>query len=101
MCPMTYSPKATDMSKEAWFQEYERLEAEHPTLSDEELSDMAHEQMVDRQVAKADSLRDEAKYHPRGAKCSGPLTDAKKCPKHGPILARCDEALAKGATESE
>ena len=53
------------MSKEAWFQEYERLEAEHPEKSDEELSNMAHDQMVDRQVAKADSLRDEAKYHPR------------------------------------
>ena len=50
------------MSKEAWFREFERLEAEHPDMADDELSDMAHEALVDRIAAKADQLVDEAKY---------------------------------------
>ncbi len=51
------------MSKEEWFREFERLEAEYPEKSDEELSNMANMQMVDRQAARADQLLDEAKYH--------------------------------------
>ena len=52
------------MSKEAWFKEFERLQAEHPEKSDEDLSDMAHEAVVDRMAARADFLLDEMKYHP-------------------------------------
>ena len=50
------------MSKEAWFREFERLEAEHPERSDDELSDMAWDAAVDRMACQADQLRDEAKY---------------------------------------
>ena len=49
------------MNKEAWFKHFEQLEAEHPDLSDETLSDMAHEAMVDEMADKADMLKDEAK----------------------------------------
>ena len=49
------------MSKEEWFQEFERLEAEHPDKSDEELSDMAEEALVDRMAYQADTLLDEMK----------------------------------------
>jgi len=50
------------VSKEEWFREFERLEAEHPEKSDEELSQMAHDAQVDMMAAKADQLLDEAKY---------------------------------------
>ena len=49
------------MSKEEWFRQFERLEAEHPEKSDEELSNMAQEALVDQISAKADQLVDEAK----------------------------------------
>ena len=49
------------MSKESWFRKFERLEALHPDLSDDELSDMAHEAMVDEMALRADMLADEAK----------------------------------------
>ena len=51
-----------DMSKEEWFAEFERLEAEHPEKSDAELSDMAHEAMVERQAVRADHILDEMKH---------------------------------------
>jgi hypothetical protein len=50
------------MSKEEWFREFERLEAEHPNKSDDELSDMAHEAWVDKMATTADRLLDEAKH---------------------------------------
>ena len=54
------------MSKEAWFVQFERLEAERDAgeidATDEQLSDMAHDAMVDRMAEQADRLSDEAKY---------------------------------------
>jgi hypothetical protein len=50
------------MSKEEWFRHYERLEAEHPDATDEELSDLAFESMTDQLSATADALKDAAKY---------------------------------------
>lgn len=44
------------MSKEEWFREFERCEAEHPDWTDDELSDMAYERMVDRASEIADRL---------------------------------------------
>ena len=49
------------MSKEEWFREYERLEAEHPDKDPEELSEMALEKLIDKVAAQADQLLDEEK----------------------------------------
>lgn len=49
------------MSKEAWFREYERLEAEYPEESDEMLDKMARDCVADDMAARADQLADEAK----------------------------------------
>jgi hypothetical protein len=49
------------MSKDAWFREFERLEAEHPEKSDDELGDMAHDALVDKLADRADRLHDEAR----------------------------------------
>ncbi len=49
------------MSKEAWFREYERLEAEYPEFSAEKLDQMARDCVVDDMAAMADQLVDEAK----------------------------------------
>ena len=51
------------MSKEAWFQEFERLGAEMeageiPQMTEAELSDAAHEAMVDRFADEADMGKD-------------------------------------------
>jgi len=49
------------MSKDEWFAEYERLEAERPDLTDEELADLAHEALIDRWADRADMLLDAEK----------------------------------------
>ena len=47
------------MSSEEWFQHFERLEAEHPEMSDEELDAAARDAQVDEWAARADMLHDE------------------------------------------
>lgn len=47
--------------KEEWFAHYERLEAEHPTATDEELCDMAEEALIDNMSSAADAAYD-ARY---------------------------------------
>jgi len=49
------------MSKEAWFRQFERLEAEHPEKDDDELGDMAHEAMVEGFAQQVDQAMDEKK----------------------------------------
>jgi len=51
------------MSKQAWFHEYERLEAENPTATDEELCEMADEALIDNMSSAADAASDEARDH--------------------------------------
>lgn len=50
------------MSKEAWFQNFERLEAEYPELSDEDLSELASQRQREEFADRADLLKDEAKH---------------------------------------
>ena len=59
------------MSKEAWFQEFERLDAEMeageiPQLSEDELADAAHEAMVDRFADEADAAWDQRQEREHG-----------------------------------
>ena len=49
------------MSKEQWFENFERLEAEYPNLSDEDLSEMASERQRQDFAERADRLKDEGK----------------------------------------
>lgn len=50
------------MSKEDWFRNFERLVAEHPELSDEDLSKMASSRQRDAYIELADRLKDERKH---------------------------------------
>lgn len=60
---LSFRPKGgTRMSKEQWFQNFERIQAEHPELSDEEASEMASEKQREDFADRADQLKDEAKY---------------------------------------
>ena len=59
------------MSKLAWFQELERLDAEMangeiPQLSEDELADAAHEAMVDRFADEADMAWDQRRERDYG-----------------------------------
>ncbi len=47
------------MSSDNWFAHFERLDAEYPDKSDEELSEMASEAQVDEMADRADMLNDE------------------------------------------
>lgn len=49
------------MSKEAWFANFEYLQAEHPDMSDEDLSEMASERLRDQYADRADQINDERK----------------------------------------
>lgn len=50
------------MSKEAWFREFERIEAERPEITDDEvLSDMASEALRDKMADEADHALDRYK----------------------------------------
>jgi len=51
------------MSKEDWFRHFERLDAEHPGLSEEELSDMASDAQIDEMADRADMIKDERKHN--------------------------------------
>jgi len=55
------------MSKDSWFREFERLEAEHPEKTEDELSDMAHDQMADKMAQRVDRAKDERKENLHGA----------------------------------
>ena len=50
------------MNKEAWFQHYERMQAEHPELSDIECAELARDAEVDEMAARVDQLHDEEKH---------------------------------------
>ena len=59
------------MSKEAWFQEFERLDAEMengeiPQMTEDELADAAHEAMVERFADAVDMAKDMRKEREYG-----------------------------------
>ena len=47
------------MSKADWFEKFEYLQAEHPDMTDEELSEMATERQRDEYAERADQINDE------------------------------------------
>jgi len=50
------------MSSDAWFAQYERLEAENPTATEDELCDMAEEALIDNMSSAADAAHDARKH---------------------------------------
>ena len=59
------------MSKDAWFREFERLDAEMangeiPQMTEDELADAAHEAMVDRFADAVDMAWDERRERDHG-----------------------------------
>ena len=55
------------MSKDVWFAEFERLDAEMeageiPQMTEDELADAAHAAMVDRMADAVDAAKDRRKY---------------------------------------
>ena len=48
------------MSSDAWFRQFERLDAEHPNLSEDELSEMAEQAVRDEYADRVDAAMDEA-----------------------------------------
>jgi len=50
------------MNKMEWFQNYERVLAENPDISDEQAGEMAREAQVDQAADRADCLKDEKKH---------------------------------------
>ena len=48
--------------KEVWFAHYERLEAEYPDATDDELCDMAEEALIDGMSSAVDAAHDAAKH---------------------------------------
>ena len=49
------------MSKEAWFREFERIQAEYPEMSDEKASEQAFEDLTDKFADAVDRAKDEKK----------------------------------------
>lgn len=47
---------------EAWFAQYERLEAEYPDATEDELCDMVEEALIDSMSSAVDAAHDAAKY---------------------------------------
>ena len=47
------------MSGDAWFAQYERLQSENPTATEDELCDMAEEALIDNMSSAADAISDE------------------------------------------
>ena len=47
------------MGSDAWFAQFERLDAEYPGLSDDELSEMAEQAVRDDYADRVDAARDE------------------------------------------
>ena len=50
------------MSKQQWFDNFERILAENPYISDEQASELAEERTRDQMADRADRLRDEKKH---------------------------------------
>ena len=48
------------MGSDAWFANFERIQAEHPEMSDEEASEAAEQKLRDDYADRADQLNDEA-----------------------------------------
>ena len=65
------------MSSEIWFAHFERLDAEHPGMSEDELSEMAEQavrdDLADRVDAAMDELSEGGGYVERDPKGSKPL----------------------------
>lgn len=57
------------MSRDNWFEHFERLDAEHPEKSDDELSEMATEAQVDEMADRADQINDERWIDRKLGKC--------------------------------
>lgn len=47
------------MGSDAWFANFERIQAEHPEMSDEEASEAAEQKLRDDYADRADQLNDE------------------------------------------
>ena len=47
------------MGSDAWFERFERIQAEHPEMSDDEASEAADEKLRDDYADRADQLNDE------------------------------------------
>lgn len=50
------------MSKEQWFENFERVLSENPGISNERASDLVRDQQTDQMADKADLLKDEKKH---------------------------------------
>ncbi len=48
------------MGSDAWFANFERIQAEHPEMGDDEASEAADEALRDQFADRADQLNDEA-----------------------------------------
>lgn len=48
--------------KEEWFAHFERLEAEYPDATEDELFDMAEEALIDGMASAADAAHDARKH---------------------------------------
>ncbi len=47
------------MGSDAWFERFERIQAEHPEMSDDEASEAADEKLRDDYADRADQIKDE------------------------------------------
>ncbi len=47
------------MGSDAWFANFERIQAEHPEMSDEEASEAAEQKLRDDYADRADAINDE------------------------------------------
>jgi hypothetical protein len=47
------------MGSDAWFERFERIQAEHPEMSDEEASEAAEQKLRDDYADRADQINDE------------------------------------------
>lgn len=54
------------MSKQQWFENFERVLAENPGISDERAAEVAQEMQVDQMADRADRLHDEKKHGDTG-----------------------------------
>ncbi len=50
------------MSKQDWFEKFERVQAERPELSDEDASELAYQRQREEFADRADRLKDEKKH---------------------------------------
>jgi len=50
------------MNKQQWFENFERVLAENPEMSDEQAAEEAQEMEIDQMADRADRLKDEKKH---------------------------------------